>query len=121
MSGFFIIVILLSLLPDNPTYDVLNRLPWRIEPLNGTTGFTYDGNGNLLSVTDRRSTATAYTYDNMDGLATRVNPLTRSESYQYDLAGDMTQLMDRKSKVKKRGRQTNILPAVAGERATRSV
>jgi YD repeat-containing protein len=39
------------------TYDALNRLSWRLDPLNGTTGFTYDANGNLLSVTDaRRST-----------------------------------------------------------------
>ena len=67
----------------------MNRLPWRLDPLNGTTGFTYDANGNLLSVTDARSNATTYTYDNMDRLATRVNPLTRSESYQYDLAGNM--------------------------------
>ncbi|MDP2603493.1 MAG: hypothetical protein Q8S00_13010 [Deltaproteobacteria bacterium] len=99
----------------------MNRLPWRLEALNGTTGFSYDANGNLLSVTDPRSNATPYAYVTMDGLATRVDLLTRSESYQYDLAGDMTQLMDRKSKVKKCGRQTNILPAVAVERATRRV
>ena len=76
----------------------MNRLPWRLDPLNGTTGFTYDANGNLLSVTDARSNATTYVYVNMDRLATRVDLLTRSESYQYDLAGDMTQPMDRKSK-----------------------
>ena len=99
----------------------MNRLPWRLDALNGTTGFTSDANGNLLSVTDPRSNATTYAYVTMDGLATRVDLLTRSESYQYDLASDMTQLMDRKSKVKKCGRQTNILPAVAVERATRRV
>jgi len=79
----------------------LNRLPWRLDPLNGTTGFTYEANGNLLSVTDARSNATTYAYVNMDRLATRVDLLTRSESYQHDLAGDMTQLMDRKSKATK--------------------
>ena len=50
----------------------MNRLPWRFDALNGTTGFTYDASGNLLSVTDPRSNATAYAYVTMDGLATRV-------------------------------------------------
>jgi len=75
----------------------LNRLTQVLDSLNGTTGFAYDANGNLLSVTDARSNATTYTYDNMDRLATRVDPLTRSESCRYDLAGNMTQFTDRKS------------------------
>ena len=79
----------------------MNRLPWRLDPLNGTTGFTYDANGNLLSVTDARSNATTYVYVNMDRLATRVDLLTSSESYQHDLAGDTTQLVDTKSKATK--------------------
>ena len=62
----------------------MNRLPWRLDPLNGTTGLTSDANGNLLSVTDPRSNATTYAYVSMDGLATRADLLTRSESYQYD-------------------------------------
>jgi len=37
---------------------VLNRLTQVLDPLNGTTGFTYDPNGNLLSVTDARRNAT---------------------------------------------------------------
>ena len=49
----------------------MNRLPWRLEALNGTTGLSYDANGNLLSVTDPRSNATPYTYVTMDGLAAR--------------------------------------------------
>jgi len=63
---------------------VLNRLAWRLDPLNGTTGFTYDAKGNLLSVTDARSNATTYACVNMDRLATRVDLLMRSESYQYE-------------------------------------
>jgi len=85
----------------------LNRLTQVLDPLNGTTGLTYDAKGNLLNVTDARSNATTYTYDNMDRLATRVNPLTRSESYQYDLAGNMRQFMDRKSRATKAGELEN--------------
>ncbi len=66
----------------------MNRLPRRFDPLNRTTGFPYDANGNPLSVTDARSNATTYAYVNMDRLATRVDLLMRSESYQYDLAGE---------------------------------
>jgi len=76
---------------------VLNRLTQVLDPLNGTTGFSYDANGNLLTVTDARSNQTTYTYESMDRLATRVDPLIRSESYQYDLAGNMTQFTDRKA------------------------
>ena len=45
----------------------MKRLTQVLDPLNGTTGFGYDPNGNLLSVTDARSNATTYTYDNMGG------------------------------------------------------
>jgi YD repeat-containing protein len=39
-------------------YDALNRLTQVLDPLNGATGFAYDANGTLLSVTDARSSAT---------------------------------------------------------------
>ena len=58
----------------------MNRLTQVLDPLNGTTGLTYDAKGNLLNVTDARSNATTYTYDNMERLATRVDLLTRSEA-----------------------------------------
>lgn len=58
MSGV-IIVILFSLLPDNPYLRGVEPAAWRFDPPNGTTGLTYDANGNLLRVTDARSNATA--------------------------------------------------------------
>ena len=47
-------MILLSLLPDNSYLRRVEPVPWRLDPLNGTTGLTYDAKGNLLNVTDAR-------------------------------------------------------------------
>ena len=71
---------------------------WKIaDARQGTTRFTYDPNGNLLSVQDAKGQATSYTYNSMDRLATRKDPLNRQESYQYDLAGNLLQFTDRKN------------------------
>ena len=61
------------------------------------TGFGYDPNGNLLSVTDAKNQTTTYTYDTMDRLATRWDALNRTESYGYDLNGNLSAFTDRKN------------------------
>lgn len=71
----------------------------RVTATNGITAFTYDPNGNLLTVTDAKNHVTTYTYDNMDRVATRKDALNRQESYQYDLAGNLIQFTDRKNQV----------------------
>lgn len=63
------------------------------------TSFSYDPNGNLLSVTDARNGVTSYTYNTMDRLATRTDPLLQQESYVYDNTGNLTEVTDRKSQV----------------------
>jgi RHS repeat-associated protein len=70
-----------------------------VDALNGQTTFGYDGNGNLLTVTDARGNTTSHTYDSMDRLSTRTDPLNRQEFYQYDPNGNPTQFTDRKNQV----------------------
>jgi YD repeat-containing protein len=45
------------------------------DAINGATGFTYDANSNLLTVTDAKSQQTIYTYSNMNRTATRKDSL----------------------------------------------
>ena len=67
--------------------------------VRGLTQNTFDSKGNLLSVTDANSHATAYTYDAMDRLQTRTDPLFNIETYQYDAAGNLSTFTDRRGKV----------------------
>ena len=41
--------------------DALNRVTRITDPLQGVTVFSYDPNGNLLSLTDARGNVTSYT------------------------------------------------------------
>jgi len=63
------------------------------------TGFTYDGNGNLLTLTDALNHITTWTYDSMDRPFTRTDPLQRQETYTYDLNGNLASSTDRKGQV----------------------
>jgi RHS repeat-associated protein len=80
-------------------YGKLNEVISITDPLGGQTSFTYDTNGNLLTVTDARSNVTTYTYDNMDRLASRTDPLTRAETFAYDGNGNLSTHTDRRGKV----------------------
>jgi YD repeat-containing protein len=77
----------------------LNGVASVTDPIGGQTTFSYDGNGNLLTLTDARSNTTTYTYNSMDRVATRTDPLTRQESYAYDNNGNLSQVTNRKSQV----------------------
>jgi RHS repeat-associated protein len=70
-----------------------------IQAAGNATTFSYDGNGNLLRVTDANSHATAYSYDSMDRLLLRTDPLGNTENYQYDAEGNLSQFTDRRGKI----------------------
>ncbi|MEX5216842.1 MAG: hypothetical protein NW701_03355 [Nitrospira sp.] len=80
------------------SYDDL-RVTQIPDALGGLTSFSYDNNGNLLTVTDAKNQSTSYTYDEMDRLKTRMDALSRTESYQYDANGNLSKFTDRKSQV----------------------
>lgn len=67
-----------------------------VDALNGTTAFTYDENGNVLTVKDALNQTTTYAYDNMDQLIRRTDPLGSSEQFEYDRLGNLTRHLDRK-------------------------
>ncbi len=80
-------------------YDPLNRLIRTIDPLLGSTNFSYDGNSNLFNVTDARNNPTGFGFNNMNRRETRTDPLTRVQSYLYDNNGNLRQVTDRKNQI----------------------
>ena len=80
-------------------YDALNQPIRAINPLQGVSSFSYDPNGNRLSVTDPRNKTVSYTFDAMDRVAMRTDPLLRQKSYLYDANGNLRQVTDRKNQV----------------------
>jgi len=92
--------------PSNPTvwtYDYMDRVQTRTDPLLRGESFDYDPNGNLVSATDRKGQVTSFTYDPLNrltlvGYNTVVNGgVTSYESttgYTYDAGNRMTQAVD---------------------------
>src|SRR5262249_27555004 len=67
-----------------------------LDALGGITSFSYDPNGNVLTVTDARGNMTHNTYEQMDRLASRTDPVGATETFAYDLGGNLSRHVDRK-------------------------
>ena len=65
-------------------YDAKNRLKKVIDPILGETVYTYDGNGNLLTVKDAKNQVTTFAYDDRNRLLSTTDPLGKIETYTYD-------------------------------------
>ena len=89
--------------PTTWTYDNMDRVLMRTDPLLRQESYSYDLNGNLVSSTNRKSQVTSLTYDPLNrpklvGYNTVVNAgVTSYEStvgYTYDAGNRMTQAVD---------------------------
>ncbi len=87
---------------DNPndykqlySYDGRNRLKMVTEAATGTkTSYTYDKNGNLISIVAPNGLRTTYGYDAMNRPTNSVNPYGYGSSIQYDASGNPKTVVD---------------------------
>jgi YD repeat-containing protein len=81
------------------TYDSVDRLLTKKDPLNGTTTYSYDKASNLTSLKDPVNNTTNFAYDGHNRLVLDTNSLSKSKTYTYDVAGNLTQTIDRMGRV----------------------
>jgi len=82
-------------------FDGLSRMSQELGAQSQTTGFTYDGNGNLKTITDPRSTmpnpiVTTYFYDELNRLSQitdAAKPAAGITLFSYDLRDQPTQVI----------------------------
>ncbi len=85
-------------------YDGLNRMTAVEEnhrsgepadaQTNVRTEYTYDGNGNRLTILDGNGHLTQFTYDELDRLASESDALNHVTYYGYDAVGNRTRVTD---------------------------
>jgi RHS repeat-associated protein len=80
--------------------DALGRLSLSIRNATGSgaetasTGYSYDGRGNLVKVTDPKSLETIYSYNGFNDLTQLASPDTGTSTFGYDGAGNVVTKLD---------------------------
>ncbi|MBW3565003.1 MAG: hypothetical protein KY459_09785, partial [Acidobacteria bacterium] len=78
-------------------YDPADHLTEIRQLLDGawiTTRYGYDGDGNLVSVTDPNGNITTYVYDDFGQMIQQSSPVTGTTTYDYDTAGSLVTTTD---------------------------
>lgn len=66
-------------------YDTLTEtIKSKTDPLNNTTSYTYDSQGNMLTKTEPGIGTTTYTYDAKGNILTLNDPLNQTTTYTYN-------------------------------------
>jgi YD repeat-containing protein len=66
------------------TFDALGRIKTDVGGVSQSTAFTYDSNGNALTITDPRGYVTTQTFDQLNRLSTFKDPENGLSSIKYD-------------------------------------
>lgn len=95
------------------TYNQFGQVLTATDAMNGVTSNSYDAAGNLLSVTDALNNTTTFTYDVRGQLLTMNNALGKVTTVGYDPSGNISQVTDAVDSVTRfaynsRGRLTSI-------------
>ncbi|MCK5161721.1 MAG: RHS repeat protein, partial [Candidatus Aureabacteria bacterium] len=74
-------------------YDKLNQIIEVADPENGNSGaieYSYDENGNKISMNDQRTedNITTYEYDALNRLISNITPMWKLTTYEYDGVGN---------------------------------
>ena len=84
------------------SYDVLDRLIQRTNPLNQSESFAYNNEGYMTEHLNRRGELTTYSYDTANQLAQKSlegDGEENSYTYGYDMDGNLISLSDSDSKI----------------------
>ncbi|KAF4516232.1 hypothetical protein B566_EDAN000472 [Ephemera danica] len=76
------------------TYDVMDRLSGRTDPLGRAESYAYDLNGNLTHFTDRKGHVTSFAYDPLNRLTSAAYADGSTTTMGYDSLGRLMFLLD---------------------------
>lgn len=77
-------------------YDELGRVRARRGDHGENVGYTYDGNGNVLTVKEALGPATTLTYDDLNRVVQSVDPNGGTTTFRYDLGDALVRIEDPK-------------------------
>lgn len=75
-------------------FDSLGRMLHQIGAYNETTAFTYDANGNPLTITDALNNPASQSFDALNRVIQSVDRLNGTASYTYDTQDNLTSVTD---------------------------